>query len=321
MKGLLLLSFLCRFCVQAGPDYTTLVTFGDSNSDTGNAYRLSGGTWPPVPPFNANGGFADGLLWNQLLAEQFFTNATLEDFSCANATTDNRLVQGSIGPNRTQAPGAHQQIVAYISSKINETIDFDRTLYTIWVGANNYLFDTSLTPSDTIQSLLDCLNLLIVFGARHVVVFNEPPYDRFPRFRNTAVTNITRALYLKHNEVLTEKMNEIYLASNTRLDIRLFDSCTVISRMLNRFLSYGFENLDPCWDTTSQSSVIIQCENIARRVFSDNEHLTSAAQALLAKEFYGNLMGLNSTSIAMGATSMNSDLILLFISIVALSID
>ena len=326
MQSLLFLSLFCRWAIQARTDYTTLVTFGDSKSDTGNAYRLSNGTWPPVPPFNRNGGFADGLLWSQILVKQLFTNATLEDFSCGSATTDSRLVQGSMGRNPnlvynysvrncTQAPGVRQQMTQYIFSKINQTIDFDRTLYTLWVGMNNYMFNTSLTPSDTILSLLDCLNLLIIFGARHVMVFNESPYDRFPEFRNTTMINATKALYLKHNEILAKKMNDIYLSSNTRLDIRLFDSCAVISRILNNYLSYGFENLDSCWDTKSQTTVIVRCENITQRVFADEYHLTSTAQVLFANELYNDLMGLNSTSSALPAPSKNFNLILLTISI------
>lgn len=324
MQSLLFLSLLCRWAIQARTDYTALVTFGDSKSDTGNAYRLSNGTWPPVPPFNRNGGFADSLLWSQILVEQFFTNATLEDFSCATATTDGRLVQGSMGQNpnlannysdrnRTQAPGVRQQIAQYISSKINKSIDFDRTLYSMWVGMNNYMFNTSLTPSDTIQSLLECLNLLIIFGARHVMVFNESPYDRFPEFRNTTMINATKALYLKHNEILAQKMNDIFLSSNTRLNIRLFDSCGAISRILNNYASYGFENLDSCWDTKSQTTVIVRCENITKRVFADEYHLTSAAQTLLAKELYNDLMGWNSTSSASPAMSKNFNMILLTI--------
>ena len=115
-------------------DYATLVTFGDSACDTGNAYRLSNGSWPPVPPFNSDGGWADDLLWNQILVEQFLRNASLENFACAGATTDNRLIQGLFNRNQTRAPGLRQQIERYIETKINRSIDFDRTLFVIWIG-------------------------------------------------------------------------------------------------------------------------------------------------------------------------------------------
>ena len=312
-------------------DYTTVVTFGDSNSDTGNAYRLSNGTWPPVPPFNSNGGFADGPLWNQMLSEQFFNNTTLKDFFYASATTDSRLVQGTMGRNpnlianynirnRTQAPGVRQQIIQYMNSTINQTIDFDRTLFIISIGMNNYIFNRSLTPMETVQSLLDACNLLIIYGARHLVLFNQSPYERYPEFRDRTTTNMTKGLCLKHNEILAEKMDEMYFSLNTRLDIHLFDSYTVISNILNNYMVYGFENLDHCWDTESFSTVIIKCNNTSRRLFTDEYHLTTTMQLFIAKELYGFLAGLNTTSFAVRTLPMNVSSMSLFVAIVCLFI-
>jgi phospholipase/lecithinase/hemolysin len=149
--------------------YTSVVTFGDSTTDSGTAYQLSNHTWPPVPPFNSNGGFADGLLWNQIFTQKYLSNATLQGFACGSSTTDSLLAQGSMSrsPNlianyairsNTKSPGVRQQIAQYINSTNNKIIDFDRTLYVIWTGTNNYFFNKSLTTSDTVQSIIDCLN-------------------------------------------------------------------------------------------------------------------------------------------------------------------
>jgi thermolabile hemolysin len=90
----LLYSILCAVRCQptASTDavdlpYKTLVTFGDSLTDSGTAYRLSNGTWPPVPPFNQNGGFTDGLSWNQIFVQYLLKNATLNDYACGGSTT------------------------------------------------------------------------------------------------------------------------------------------------------------------------------------------------------------------------------------------
>jgi phospholipase/lecithinase/hemolysin len=146
-------------------DYTTVVTFGDSLSDTGNAYRISNHTWPPVPPFNSNGGYADDLLWNQIFTQQLLNHSTLQDFSYGSATTDSQLVQGTMNSNpnlvenysirnNTKPPGVRQQISEYINARMNENIDFDLTLYVIWVGINNYHFNKSSTPLQTVQSIV-----------------------------------------------------------------------------------------------------------------------------------------------------------------------
>jgi len=305
-------------------DYTTVVTFGDSLSDTGNAYRISNHTWPPVPPFNSNGGYADDLLWNQIFTQQLLNHSSLQDFSYGSATTDSQLVQGTMNSNpnlvnnysirnNTKPPGVRQQISEYINARMNETIDFDLTLYVIWVGINNYHFNKSLTPLQTVQSIIDCLNTLILFGARNLVVINQPPFDRFPAYRNET-TNTTKVLYLMHNEILAEKINETYFSLYTRLNIRLLDIYTFISNIMDNYQDYGFENLDNCWDTESSSTVIINCQNITRRMFADEFHPTSTLHMLIAKQFYLALGGSNSTSKGINLISITQNLIFIVIS-------
>ncbi len=295
--------------IQDYLNYTTVVTFGDSLSDTGNGYRISYHTWPPVPPFNSNGAYSNGLIWNQIFTQNYLYQATLQDFSYGCATTDSLLVQGTMGyntnlngnysiRNSTKPPGVRQQISDYINSTMNKTIDFDRTLYVIWIGINNYYYDPSLTPLQTVESIIECSNQLIFFGTRNLVIINEPPFDRFPAYRNET-TNTTKILYQMHNQILAEKLNETYFSLHTRLNIHLLDIYTFISTILDNYTAYGFENLDNCWDTESSSTVIIKCQNITQRLFADELHPTSALHTLIAKEFYLSLEGgggSNSTS-------------------------
>ncbi|CAF0907411.1 unnamed protein product [Adineta steineri] len=277
--------------------YKKVVTFGDSTTDSGTAYRLSNHTWPPVPPFNINGGFADDLLWNEIFTKEFLSNATLENYACGSATTDNNLAQGNMSRNpnlilnydiraNTKSPGVRQQINQYINSITNKDNDFDNILYIIWSGTNNYYFNKTLTVLNTIESLIDCLNLLIKFGAQNLVIINEPPFDRFPAFRNKNETNQTKELYLNHNNILNKNFNENYSSSNTKVNIRLFDSYSFIVNIMNNYRNYDFENLDNCWDTITNSTIQIRCENIRKRMFCDEYHFTSQMQNLIAQEFY-----------------------------------
>lgn len=53
---------------QAGSmPFSRIVAFGDSLSDIGNFYRLTGGVLPP-PPYD-NGRFSNGPLWIEYLAD------------------------------------------------------------------------------------------------------------------------------------------------------------------------------------------------------------------------------------------------------------
>ncbi|CAF3430745.1 unnamed protein product [Rotaria socialis] len=141
-------------------------------SDTRNAYRISNHTRPPVPPFNSNSSFADELLWNQILTEQLLINATLQDYAYDSATTDSELAHGTMGRspnlianysirNSAKPPSVRQQIFEYINAMNTKTIDFDQTLYVIRVGINNYNLNKSLTPLQTVKSIIKCLNFLV----------------------------------------------------------------------------------------------------------------------------------------------------------------
>ncbi|UJR19546.1 hypothetical protein I4U23_022676 [Adineta vaga] len=297
--------------------YRNLVTFGDSTTDSGTAYRLSNHTWPPTPPFNTNGGFADDLLWNQILAKNFLLNATLDDYSCGSATTDNLLAQGTMSRNpnlisnyeirrNTKSPGVRQQIVQYINSTTNKTIDFNQTIYMIWSGTNNYYFNKNLTPSDTVQSIFNCLNLLIQFGARNLIIINEPPFDRFPAFRDKTETNLTKQLYLDHNEILLKRFSDNFSPSKTKFNIQLFDSYSFIMKIMDNYTNYGFENLDSCWDSITNSTIQIRCQDLKKRMFCDEYHFTSQMQTLVAQEFYRLLtIGSNSTTNTTKKISIN----------------
>ena len=277
--------------------YKHVVTFGDSTTDSGNAYRLSAQTWPIVPPFNRRGGFADDLLWNEYFTFHLSNSATLDDYACGSATTDNRLAQGIMARNpnlianysirsQIRSPGVRQQIFQYISSMISQSVDFEHTLYLIWVGTNNYFFNSSLTPLDTVTSILDDLNLLITYGGRHFVIINEPPFDRFPAFRYQINRPSIQQLYIDHNRILNERFHEKYSNNFTRLNVHLFDSYSFISKIMDQYKNYGFENLNSCWDTQTSSTVLIQCDHIDQRMFSDEYHFTSKMQTMIALELY-----------------------------------
>jgi len=151
-----------------------------------------------------------------------------------------------------------------------------------------------------LMGIIECINQLIFFGIRNLVVINQLPFDRSPAYK-TETTNATKILYLMHNQILSQKINETYLSLNTRLNIRLFDIYTFVSKIMDNYTAYGFENLDNCWDTESNTTVIINCQDITKRMFADEFHPTSALHTLIAKEFYSTLGGtiLTSTGISL----------------------
>jgi phospholipase/lecithinase/hemolysin len=70
----------------ASVPFSRIVVFGDSLSDTGNFYHLTGGQLPPTP--YANGRFSNGPLWVEYLADDLGMQVLLENnYAVAGATT------------------------------------------------------------------------------------------------------------------------------------------------------------------------------------------------------------------------------------------
>src|SRR5437868_1188537 len=68
--------------------FRDIVIFGDSDSDTGNVFSLTGKTWPISPPYY-KGRFTNGPNWVDLLDV-----GETSSYAYGSAITDNALVQG-----------------------------------------------------------------------------------------------------------------------------------------------------------------------------------------------------------------------------------
>ena len=103
--------------------------------------------------------------------------------------------------------------------------------------------------------------------------------------------------------------------STLDLNIRMFDSYSFISSIMDNYESYGFENLDSCWDTVSGATIKVLCPDITKRMFCDEAHLTSKMQAMLAEEFHRFMVEASNVIIGKPSTSNREALmnIILFI--------
>ena len=87
------------------PKKPTLVVYGDSLSDTGRTYEITGKAWPPLPNTQH---FSNGPVWLQYLSKDL--NMELESLAIGGATTDSRVIPGFTGPDSNwPVAGARQQ--------------------------------------------------------------------------------------------------------------------------------------------------------------------------------------------------------------------
>jgi phospholipase/lecithinase/hemolysin len=204
-------------------DYTSIVVFGDSLSDTGNVADLAEAKYGfrfPGPLFDyTDGRFTDGAdteppaenysgVWIEQLAATFPSKpkvkASLDggtDYAYGFAFTGAGTSVFSFGPYAVNVNNIGKQITDYLAThpKIN-----DKTLFVVWGGANDLLnattedevIDAGINQTLNIQRLIDA-------GATQFIVPNLPPLGLIPRLNGSPTTSVpaTQAAKL-YNEVL-----------------------------------------------------------------------------------------------------------------------
>jgi phospholipase/lecithinase/hemolysin len=161
------------FSLSKGLRFQNIVIFGDSFSDNGNVYALTNKTYP-IPPY-WSGRFSNGPNWVDQLGV-----LTANNYAYGSATTDNNLVQGYTQGNTIPVPGMLQQVQFYLNDTNVNEIDFERTIYILWGGGNDIIFNRNLLPEVIAASLLKSAQALLDIGAKNILVFNQVPVQYFP---------------------------------------------------------------------------------------------------------------------------------------------
>ncbi|CAF3544192.1 unnamed protein product [Rotaria sp. Silwood1] len=271
----LLLILICNVFMTQSEEipYDTIVSFGDSNSDTGNVYNLTGFKWPVVPPYY-NGRFSNGKIWIEKLGI-----SNLINYAYGSATTDNDLIPGFTAFN-IKVPGIRQQINTYKTVTDLSKINFDRTIYIIWAGGNDYFFNMSLFSSIVVKSLINGINDLIQIGVKHFFIGNLPPLQAYPAAFALNIPDYLNKLTLEHNNNLS---NSIQLLQSNYLNIsfKLFDVYSLITNIRMNSSTYGINSTTNCWDT-SNNTIIQLCSTPDTYLFIDEYHFTTRIHQLIA---------------------------------------
>ena len=256
--------------------FSKMIVFGDSYSDTGNVYRLTNGTWPIVPPYY-QGRFSNGPNWVDRLS--FIDKA---DYAYGSATTDSNFVQGLTKLNTLPVPGVRQQIQIYLNNTDKTSINFARTLYILWAGGNDFIFNNTVPIPSIVNSLMNGVRDLLAVGAQNILVFNQIPFQALPytkQFNQAALfTGITA---LANNGILTSL--QAIQKNNTNASINMFDLNALMVKVLSNTSSLTFANtVDQCWDNYNLTAVSIFCQDPSQYVFADSIHITTGIHQLIA---------------------------------------
>lgn len=144
---------------------TGVHAFGDSLTDTGNLFELSGHAYPDFPYYE--GRFSNGPVWVETLV--LLLDVELNDLAVGGAFTNTGNSNESFIPGLANT-GILDQIADF---EAGGEIDSD-DLVVIWGGANNYLFDSLTTPETVVADLEEAVERLADLGGRRFLVPNLP---------------------------------------------------------------------------------------------------------------------------------------------------
>jgi len=269
LASLLAITFIMLFAGRAHA-FSQIVAFGDSLTDNGNLFALTG--QPPAPYFS--GRFSNGPVWVETLAGSL--GITLDDRAVGGALTGTGHEAGLIGLGMTN------QFNQYISEGPADP----NALYVIWGGANDFLnltTDPATAVGIAVSNLVNGVTNLMAAGAQHFLVPNLPDLGLTPR-----------SLISPDGGSGATIISSIFngsLAFNMGLvgaDITILDTFTLLQDVVANPAGFGLTNVtEPCFDAAALPSATL-CANPDQYAFWDDIHPTNtlhnqlAAEALLA---------------------------------------
>lgn len=300
-------------------NYTGLVVFGDSLSDSGNVYGYSGGTVPISPPYFP-GRFSNGPNYADMLAlslglgqNPYGLTPSLGGgsnfaFGAANTGPAVLAVGGLVMPPIYRAtepgPGEHPSQLQMFYGAVGGAAD-PNALYVLWGGGNDLrdallwakdhpataLADGELVVSTAISNLQGSLVMLSQLGARHVLVPNLPDLGLTPESHewntNPAFPLPAYASALTGNfNVRLDAMLDSFQGSAFNLDIMPFDTHALFNDIVAHPADYGITDTTNACLSGGGSAIFVGgtvCSTPSEMVYWDNKHPSATVHGLLGQ--------------------------------------
>ena len=293
------LSLLLAPNVAIAAPITTLYVVGDSLSDAGNAYLLTGGTFPP-PPYAqraSNGPVAVERLADTLGISLTPSEAGGTNYAVLGATTGLVTIAGTSPPVQTENLAAIQygqaalagtslqsQALALLGDGLGS--DPSRSLVFVWGGANDFFLNPSpATAAAGVGNILDVVTTLYAGGARNFLVPNLPDLSLTPAGRTLPAAQRAglQALTVGFNTGLRSALDSA--ASLPGVDITQFDTFAFFNRLLADPAAFGFADATtPCLSGNLANGGVV-CGDPSTHIFWDTVHPTTAAHRALGDAF------------------------------------
>lgn len=252
--------------LSAGADnFKKVVVFGDSLSDNGNLFRLSGGAFPPAPYFQ--GRFSNGPVWVEDFVRRI--DGELEDHAFGGAFTGALNSDSAVVPG---APGMATSVAAYLLAHKHAEPE---ALYVVWGGANDY-FNGLTNPFATVGNIAAEVDALANAGARTFLIPNLPDLDALPA--TLTLDPVTRGglnfLTAVHNAVLAGAIQNLQLA-HPKVTFYLMDVHTFVAGIRANPADFNLTNV-------SDRAIFVSPSTALGYLFWDDVHPSVVGHRLLS---------------------------------------
>ncbi|MDX1902361.1 MAG: SGNH/GDSL hydrolase family protein [Gammaproteobacteria bacterium] len=254
MKKILFSLILSLYLTSAfAVPYKKIVILGDSLSDNGNLYKLDAHFLPKSPPY-FKGRFSNGDVWSDTLTQRYFDRYQV--------TSTNYAYGGATSTNHN--PVTDPTLPITLTSELNDYLlkalfqKKSDTLFIIWIGANDYLFDKSVDPelltTRVVDEIKKTVDTLVQDHAQFFLVLNLPDISKTPLSRGQGqLSERLHTLSLLHNQKLAaliaqakEKYPNVKFVT---VDIAaLFDDLLNNPDKYNQLYHVNIHDvINPCW--------------------------------------------------------------------------
>lgn len=206
--------------VHAADKISKLVFFGDSLSDNGNLYGLTLHLVPKSPPY-FEGRFTNGPTWAENVGNYYRDkqSAQYKIYAYGGATALAQLSSKAF---------VHMNLGLEVYKYLLDSMfqDKSHTLFTIWIGGNDYLFNANAEPETTttkvVNQIIWAINELQTHGGKNFLILNLPDLSQIPKVRGTESAPALLNLTLLHNQKLADALIKLHEA-HLDLNINTFD--------------------------------------------------------------------------------------------------
>lgn len=289
-----------------------IVVFGDSFSDTGNLFAITGGALPPGPPYNA-GRFTNGNVWIEYLADLMELNPPSPHYTVENPGTNYAIAGAASGdsPTTTWTPALTGAPITLPAKGLRlQTKDFldncgvdccsPEMLFVIWVGANDFAFlGEGPTYENIINNIKDSIEDLIGgAGATKILVLNLPQLASFPAgvgiytslFVNQSLPDGLPESIEMYNERLKDVLKEIN-ADNEDVNIIHADIAPLFDEAASNPVKFGLDDMqDTGIPRLDEAALFTQGSlkylNVENALWFDGVHPTTTFHEALATEVH-----------------------------------